>query len=159
MTDQTTPACPECGAPMVLRETKKFTWRNGTPRLFFGCSRWPECDGTHGAHPDGRPLGVPADKETKRARTRAHAAFDRLWKVHGMLRSDAYSWMQHALGLSRDEAHVANFDKDTCARLEAAVDAHERRLEEEKRRAEKPQPGRMSIRRLLEQRAGRENGA
>ena len=31
--------CPECGAAMVLRVS-----RHG---CFYGCSRYPQCDGTH----------------------------------------------------------------------------------------------------------------
>jgi ssDNA-binding Zn-finger/Zn-ribbon topoisomerase 1 len=66
--------CPECGAPMILRKTHKFKWRNGQPRLFWGCSRFPECRATHGAHPDGSPLGHPADSETKAMRMATHRA-------------------------------------------------------------------------------------
>ena len=44
-------ACPDCGGDMVLRETRKFTPRDGRPRKFYGCIRWPECNGIHGAHP------------------------------------------------------------------------------------------------------------
>lgn len=54
--------------------------RNSRYGLFWGCSRFPECRSTHGAHPDGRPLGKPATAEVKQARIAAHAAFDRLWK-------------------------------------------------------------------------------
>jgi hypothetical protein len=66
--------CPECGERMVLRAS-----RYG---LFYGCERFPLCNAAHGAHRDtGKPLGVPADAETKRARIRAHDAFDTLWKT------------------------------------------------------------------------------
>jgi ssDNA-binding Zn-finger/Zn-ribbon topoisomerase 1 len=62
--------CPECEAPMVLRWTDKYK------RHFYSCSRWPECDAAHGADPQGKPLGIPANKATKRARIAAHDAFD-----------------------------------------------------------------------------------
>jgi len=39
--------CPECGAAMVLRVS-----RHG---CFYGCSRYPQCDGTH----DGIPATTP----------------------------------------------------------------------------------------------------
>lgn len=54
---------------------------------------------------------------------RAHAAFDTLWKGGEMPRGDAYRWMQGALGMSQDEAHIGRFDVATCDRLVAAVEA------------------------------------
>lgn len=109
--------CPECGAPMQLRRSKFG--------LFYGCTRWPGCDGTHGAHANGLPLGTPADKETKRFRMMAHEAFDRLWKpgpaqVFGD-RNRAYRWMQEKLGLTSDQAHIAKFDIEQCKRLIEAL--------------------------------------
>jgi ssDNA-binding Zn-finger/Zn-ribbon topoisomerase 1 len=36
------PSCPKCGAPMKLRRPKPDdTWK-----LFWGCGRYPQCDGT-----------------------------------------------------------------------------------------------------------------
>lgn len=113
--------CPECGAPMVLRETEKFRYPNGDARRFWGCSRFPACDGIHGAHPDGTPLGIPADKATKQARITAHAAFDSLWKGGAMSRKAAYRWMQQALAMTEDEAHIGRFTIEQCTRLENAV--------------------------------------
>jgi len=102
--------CPECGARMVLR--------NSRFGLFFGCTKYPECRATHGAHQDlGVPLGVPADKETKQWRVKAHEAFDTLWKNGRMSRTKAYEWMRGAMGLSEEEAHIGMFDKETCVRL------------------------------------------
>ena len=96
--------CPDCGRPMRLRNSKYG--------LFWGCSGYPECRATHGAHPDGRPLGRPGTKEEKEARVRAHAAFDRLWSGKGapMRRDEAYRWMQEAMGLSDEDAHIGKFD-------------------------------------------------
>lgn len=106
------PRCGECGADMVLRYTKKYN------RKFWGCSQWPQCDGTHGAHEDGRPLGRPADKETKQWRMKAHKAFDQLWKT-GIVqpRRMAYRWMQDAMGLTAEQAHIGMFDKAQCQEL------------------------------------------
>lgn len=103
--------CPECGSAMRLRES-----RHG---LFYGCSRYPDCRGTHGAHPDGKPLGVPATGETKNARIVAHAAFDTLWKPASarLTRTEAYLWMQSKMGLRGDEAHIGRFTKEQCDRL------------------------------------------
>lgn len=107
--------CPECGARMVLRETAKFRYPNsGSPRRFYGCSNYPECKATHGAHPDGRPLGVPGDAATKQARIRAHNAFFLYCEKHGLSRGEGYEWLQKSLGMAANECHIGRFDAETC---------------------------------------------
>ena len=103
---------------MVLRTTTKFKYRNGEPRKFWGCSAWPECAGIHGAHPDGRPLGIPGDAETNKARQRAHAAFDRVWQARWS-RGRGYRWLRGQLGMTKKQCHIANFDVATCERVVA----------------------------------------
>jgi len=129
--------CPEpgCDGHMVLRYSKKY---NGP---FYGCSNFPECRATHGAHADGRPLGKPADKFTKQCRIQAHEAFDKLWmeapkfydlpslkvqnkkarrmykRIQRIARGRAYKWLEIQLGLEDGECHIGMFDADTCARV------------------------------------------
>jgi ssDNA-binding Zn-finger/Zn-ribbon topoisomerase 1 len=91
--------------------------RRGKFSLFWGCTLFPKCRGTHGAHPDGQPLGKPADSATKAARIRAHEVFDRLWKTHNLSRRQAYMIMQRVLDMSADEAHIAKFSIKQCERL------------------------------------------
>lgn len=105
-------ACPECGAPLVLKPS-----RFGK---FYGCSRWAEtqCPGSHGAHPDGRPLGIPADRATKEARIRAHDAFDELWKGaerRNRARTAAYRWLAQEMGLA--EVHIGALSIEECERV------------------------------------------
>jgi hypothetical protein len=88
--------------------------------LAYRCGR-DGCGGAHGAHPDGSPLGDPADLRTRRARTEAHDAFDRLWRYGPLSRSEAYGWMAGVLGVPREEAHIGRLDRGACARLVAAV--------------------------------------
>lgn len=102
--------CGDCGAPMKLRHSPKYG-------PFFGCIRYPECDGTHGCHADGKPLGIPANKATKEARMRAHAMFDQLWLNRGWSRQGAYAWMREAMGMTKGEAHIGRFDIEQCERL------------------------------------------
>lgn len=120
-------ACPDCGSPMVLRPS-----RYGQ---FYGCSQFPACRGTHGAHPDGKPLGVPANTETKQARIAAHAAFDPLWqdapslyrieddyetackRIRRRARLRAYTWLSEQMGIPFHDCHIGNFDKATCERV------------------------------------------
>lgn len=102
--------CPDCGALMVLRSSKYG--------VFYGCSTYPACRSAHGAHKDGgAPLGIPANKETKDWRIKAHNAFDQLWKVKGMKRKDAYRWMREAMSLPKEDCHIGRFNIDQCNEL------------------------------------------
>jgi ssDNA-binding Zn-finger/Zn-ribbon topoisomerase 1 len=108
--------CGECGSPMRLLESRKFG-------KFYGCTRWPDCKGTHGAHQKtGKPLGIPANADTKKMRILAHEAFDTLWKEGDMKRKDAYKWMQETLSLSSEDAHISKFDIETCELLISAIE-------------------------------------
>lgn len=98
--------CADCGSPMDLRDS-----RYGK---FYGCSSYPKCKGTHGAHPNGKPLGKPANRATKDARIHVHAEFDKLWKGHRMSRTRAYEWMAEVMGLAAWEAHIGNFTIMEC---------------------------------------------
>jgi hypothetical protein len=114
------PKCPDCGSPMQLRETTKIKYKkSGQPRKFWGCTRYPLCKATHGAHPDGRPLGIPGNAETKQARILAHEAFDALWKTKMPMfsRGQAYRWLQCELGLGKQDCHIGSFDVATCQRV------------------------------------------
>lgn len=129
--------CPEegCGGVMVLRHSPKYN------RKFYGCSNFPDCKAAHGAHPDGSPLGVPADKATKAARIQAHEAFDKLWEsaldlytfsrrpsrkhrrgIIQIARRRAYTWLQERLGMTPDDCHIGRFDIETCERVVVACD-------------------------------------
>ncbi len=103
--------CGECGSVMILRRSKKFN------SLFYGCSKFPECKGSHGAHPDGRPLGLPGNRRTSLARIHAHDVFDRLWKQRRMTRSAAYAWMKRVMDLPEDAAHIGHLTSEQCERL------------------------------------------
>lgn len=109
--------CPECGAPMVLRTTTKFRYKSGSPRKFYGCSRYPLCQAAHGADPDGKPLGTPANKETKKARIAAHKVFDSYWEKQGLHRNQAYKLLQDIMELSPDDAHIGKFNEEQCLEL------------------------------------------
>lgn len=113
--------CPECDGEMVLR-----TSRYG---LFYGCRAYPQCRCTHGAHPNGEPLGVPADADTRLARTEAHAVFDTLWKSGRMSRGQAYRWLAGAMGL--DEVHIGAMSGEACARVIRLVEEEARTVWEQ----------------------------
>jgi hypothetical protein len=104
---------------MRLRTSRLFRSRafpNG--RSFWGCSRYPECKATHGAHPDGRPLGRPGNAEEKAARIEAHAWFDQLWRGGQRTRTEAYAWLRALPGVPD---HIGEMGVDDCDRLVSAV--------------------------------------
>ena len=102
--------CPECGKSMVLRISKYG--------FFYGCEMFPKCKATHGAHrKTGKPLGNPANKETKEWRIKAHDVFDKMWKNDEMNRKAAYRWMKKTLKITPEDAHIGKFDLDMCKRL------------------------------------------
>lgn len=118
MTSPAPLVCADCGATLVLRAS-----RYGP---FYGCTRYPACKGSHGAHPDGRPLGIPATTATKQARIAAHAAFDALWLdpasplgTPQVTRVVAYAWLAAQLGMPPAECHIGRFDAATCGRVVA----------------------------------------
>lgn len=90
--------CPDCGGSLTLRKS-----RFGP---FYGCSSYPYCKGSHGAHPDGTPLGIPATAEVKKLRVRAHELLEERFGRKGY-----FAWLQRLLGISRREAHIAMLDK------------------------------------------------
>jgi ssDNA-binding Zn-finger/Zn-ribbon topoisomerase 1 len=101
-----------------------MTLKNSRYGLFYGCVNYPACRGTHGAHPDGRPLGIPATREVKLARIEAHAAFDRLWKEGGIRRRKAYQWLRSAMELPADKCHIGLFDLAQCQRVVQLVERY-----------------------------------
>jgi len=98
--------CPDCSADMILRDSKFG--------LFYGCTNWPDCEAKHGAHPDGRPLGIPADKSTREARIHAHNVFDQLWKGKHrvMKRRAAYAWLYRTF--PKWVPHMGSFTIEQC---------------------------------------------
>lgn len=101
--------CGECGSPMALRDSKYG--------IFYGCTNYPQCKGTHSAHQDtGAPMGIPADKETKEWRSRCHKVFDQLWKnkKYAYTRSEAYELLQRLTRLSPEDCHIGRFNIDQC---------------------------------------------
>lgn len=100
--------CGECQKLMVLKKSMYG--------LFYSCTNYPRCKGTHGAHPWGEPKGIPADRKTKTAREDAHYHFDQLW-MGGFIgsRAKAYTWLSLALDVK--EAHIAEMDIEGCKKV------------------------------------------
>jgi hypothetical protein len=58
------------------------------------------------------------EDDVKLARGMAHIAFDRLWKSGHMTRSQAYAWLAYRMGMSKEQAHIANFSVEQCRYVE-----------------------------------------
>lgn len=101
--------CPECSAEMVLR--------NSRYGRFYGCSTFPVCKATHGAHPNGEPLGFPANKELKLLRMKAHNQIELLFgKWSQMTKTDKkqmYIWLRN----NTKSGHIAKMGKEEIFRL------------------------------------------
>lgn len=80
------------------------------------CAAWVGC------HPRNRrfgnvgiePLGRLAKAGLRRAKNRAHAAFDPIWQQGHMTRVEAYIWLAEALGIQLDDCHIGHFDEAQC---------------------------------------------
>lgn len=109
--------CPECSGRLEYRARGQF----GRP--WYACEHWPQCRGAHGAHPDGTPLGKPANAETRAARVRAHDAFDALWKPggerkRGARRRRAYARLDTFLRVPPGaHAHIGNMTLAECEQV------------------------------------------
>lgn len=100
------------------------------------CKRWPECRGSVGSHPDGRPLGTIPDESTKKLRIELHSIVDAIWhgktgKEKRYARGSAYRWLQNLTGLSQEDCHIGMFDEEACrfALKRVAEVPYERRKE------------------------------
>lgn len=106
--------CGDCQAIMTLMVSERYTYDNGNPRPYYRCSRFPHCRGTHSAHPDGSPMGTPADEVTKRLRHRAHVAMGKLQKERRWNTNGMYMWLGKKMGLTKEACHVGLFDAEQC---------------------------------------------
>lgn len=117
--------CPECGSEMILRRSNKYKYPDGTFRLFFQCKKYPDCKAIHGAKQDGTPLGIPGDEKTRKARIKAHQAFDRFWNYKKMTRTEGYLWLQKQLKYE-NAPHIGLMDVEECQKVVAICQLHKR---------------------------------
>jgi len=103
--------CEDCGSRMVLRKSQHG--------YFYGCTTFPECSGTHGCHQNsGKPLGKPANAETRALRVKAHGAFDKLWIFNGRWRrNEAYAWLADRMTIPYDQCHIGSFNSQQCRQV------------------------------------------
>jgi hypothetical protein len=113
--DGLTCAEPGCGGCLRIRRSYRLN------KWFYGCEKYPTCNGTLPANEDGAPRGVPRGKKLQAARVAAHDVFDRLWKDKHCTRKSAYAWLRELL---RFDAHIGEMDSDQCEEVVAMVAEH-----------------------------------
>lgn len=130
--------CPYCkGRAALVSGLAVYPHRPDLARLkFYVCG---PCDARVGTHRGTvAPLGPPANAALRTARSRAHAAFDPLWRYHkrgdSKRRDKAYAWLALQLGLTKDECYIRMMNYAQCALVVAAC---EKLVAERKARAQR----------------------
>jgi hypothetical protein len=123
-------SCPYCGDPAVLTSsTEVYQGRDfGLIWLCRPCQAWV---GVHRNSPKAAPLGRLANLSLRRAKMKAHAAFDPLWKADKAFgsRRQAYEWLSDAMGLPYSQTHIGMFDESQCAVVVEVCHARARGLD------------------------------
>jgi len=110
-----------CGAPAELRPNSTKYGKNFGNGFAWLCSRWPECPGYVGTHPDGRPLGSLADPRTHRKRSDVHNVVDPLWRDGTSSRGQVYSWLT---SISGRPIHIGELSLEECDDLLTLIRRH-----------------------------------
>lgn len=110
------PHCLHCSAfgEAVLGRDLFEGQRELAWRVFWRCN---QCDAHVAAHADGRPLGYPANLETRRARNHVHHTLDPMWKHHPhpeIKRERLYKNLSVKMGLPIEKTHIGMFDLAQC---------------------------------------------
>lgn len=126
------PICPYCefSAELQVNSADLYNGKDYGPVWLCGrCAAWVGCHpGTHIA------LGRLANKELRKAKMAAHAAFDPLWKTRRKRTGDkwsrkqGYKWLAEQLGIARADCHIGMFDVETCKRVVEICKPHLERV-------------------------------
>lgn len=109
--------CPHCANPAQL-VTGAEVYPHRPDLRSKPYHRCLPCGAHVGCHPGTtKPLGTPANQDLRRARRRAHAAFDPIWQSRRMSRSHAYAWLAGQLGMPADACHIGYLGLTDCQRV------------------------------------------
>lgn len=115
--------CPYCRAPAQLMSGDKLFPGRFADKNFWRCN---PCDAHICCHfGTTKPLGRLANAELRRAKTNAHAAFDRLWRAKMMregcterqARAGTYAWLAEQMRIPPRDCHIGHMDIATCVRV------------------------------------------
>lgn len=107
--------CPYCGQKAEYVDSAEIYGKSYG--MVYLCR---PCDAYVGVHNGtDTPLGRLANRDLRRWRNRAHAAFDPLWQQgrYRRRRNDAYAWLAGKMGLTKEETHIAMFDVEQCKQV------------------------------------------
>jgi hypothetical protein len=91
------PICPECGTLMAMDYSKKYQ------KLFYFCPN-TKCNIAISAyHSSSDPVGIPANRNTRALRQRAHKLATKIWNYKDFhQRNKMYAW----LGKNTKSKHI-----------------------------------------------------
>jgi len=103
-------SCNLCGSEKLRRtsnaEVYGKVYGNGKCIICDGCGGYVGC------HDSGRSLGLIANKEMRRLKSKCHAMFDPIWKSRKVSRSHAYVLLAQKLDIEVKDCHFGHFDID-----------------------------------------------
>lgn len=115
------PTCNYCHHEAVL-VTGKVIYPHRPDLMtkqFWNCA---PCKAYVGCHPGTKnPLGRLANAELRRAKQRAHAAFDPLWKSGAMKRKQAYKLLADRMRIAWQNCHIGMMDVEQCLAVVAVI--------------------------------------
>jgi hypothetical protein len=119
------PICPYCSNQSVqVGGLKLYPHREDlASKTFYLCE---PCDAFVGTHKGtNKPLGTLANKPLREIRKLAHATFDPLWKDGQYGRGEAYRRLAKAMGITREDCHIAMFSIEQCKSVIQVVNSNE----------------------------------
>lgn len=125
--------CSYCGSPAVLKPASEIYQDPAREGFVYACSHYPACDAYVSVFPNSRvPMGTLANSALRRKRIQAHQTFDQIWKRRILTRDQAYRWLADRFGLSKEQAHIAQFSDYMC---EQVIQESQKVLENNRRRS------------------------
>ena len=117
--------CRYCGSEVVFTSNAEIYGKEYGNGKCFLCRN---CGAYVGVHTETlTPLGTLANNELRKARNKAHAQFDKLWKSKKMKRNEAYSWLANKMNLKKEDTHIALFEIEQCEKVVEIVKKFESR--------------------------------
>jgi len=109
--------CRYCGSPVVFTSNSEIYGKEYGGGKCYLCRNCRAFVGTHLG--TDIPLGTLANSELREWRKQAHYWFDQIWKgpTRQMTRYKAYGWLSQKIGLSREDTHIAMFEKEQCEKV------------------------------------------
>lgn len=110
------PTCPYCHSNSEITDGSEiYPHRTDLRQKKFYICRM--CNAYVGCHTNGLPLGRLANARLRKAKQKAHAAFDPIWKSGKKSRKEAYQWLGEKLGINKENCHIGMFDEENCLRV------------------------------------------